>query len=47
MRLRQIGVGHHRLPKFFERARLIVLRPIKQAEAGVGLGIIRLKLDAF
>src|SRR2546430_752237 len=47
MRLRQIRIGHHRLPELLERAFAIVLAPIEQSEARVGLCIVRFQLECF
>ena len=45
--LRQIRIGHHRLPELLERAFAIVLAPIEQSEARVGLRIVRFQLQRF
>ncbi len=47
VRLRQIGIGHGCLPEFLERVRVIVLAPVQQAEARVGLCVVRLQLQCF
>jgi len=45
--LRQIRIGHHRLPKLLKRAFAIVLAPIKQSEARVSLRVVRFQLERF
>ena len=47
MCLRQIRIGHHRMPELLERPFAIVLAPIEQSEACVGLRVVRFQLERF
>ena len=47
VRLRQIGIGHDCLLELLERARTIVLTPVQQTQARMGLGIIRFQFECF
>src|ERR1700722_10271173 len=47
VRLRQVGIAHGCLPEFLERVRVLVLTPVQQAEARVGLCVVWLQLQCF
>ena len=47
MRFGEVGVAHDPLPEFLKRPGAIVLPPVQQPQARVGLRIIRLQFQRF